>query len=179
MPAGFMITKKKNLTLYHGSTCKVDVPRLVGSNRYKDFGRGFYLTSDKVQASDFARDRVDRDGGVPWLNLYKLESFEGLSVLEFPEANRDWFEFILQARVGRISWCKADVVIGKVADDGTYKVFKKFESGVYSEAADMIPGVTAIDLAVKALKTDALKNQLCFRTEKALRALRFSKAFRL
>lgn len=179
MASRLLVQKRSNLTLYHGSTQEVQAPRLLGSNRYKDFGRGFYLTTDKSQARDFAKDRAGRDYGTPWLNLYKLASFDGLSVLEFPEADRKWFEFIVKARKGLISWCKADIIIGKVADDGTYTVFKNFENRVYHRAADMIPGVTAIDLAVKDLKTDALKNQLCFRTEKALHALKFLRAFRV
>ena len=41
--------------LYHGSFCEVQTPDLRKCARYKDFGQGFYLTTDKGQAESFAK----------------------------------------------------------------------------------------------------------------------------
>ena len=41
--------------LYHGSFCEVRIPDLQKCARYKDFGQGFYLTTDKKQAESFAK----------------------------------------------------------------------------------------------------------------------------
>ena len=41
--------------LYHGSYTAVERPSLEKCARFKDFGRGFYLTTSVEQARSFAR----------------------------------------------------------------------------------------------------------------------------
>jgi hypothetical protein len=41
------------MLLYHGSYCEVKVPDLEKCASFKDFGKGFYLTSSKEQAVNF------------------------------------------------------------------------------------------------------------------------------
>ena len=43
------------LILYHGSYCAVEEPDLDKCAKFKDFGRGFCLTSSKIQAENFAK----------------------------------------------------------------------------------------------------------------------------
>ena len=43
------------IVLYHGSYCIVENPDLSKCAIYKDFGRGFYLTTSKEQARSFAK----------------------------------------------------------------------------------------------------------------------------
>lgn len=43
-----------NVVLYHGSYCEVKNPDLKRCARHKDFGRGFYLTTSRTQAENFA-----------------------------------------------------------------------------------------------------------------------------
>lgn len=61
------------MMLYHGSNVTVDHPKLIRQNRYLDFGFGFYTTTNRDQAADFAR-RVTkkRKIGVPTLNALKI-----------------------------------------------------------------------------------------------------------
>ena len=40
--------------LYHGSNQKIEVPDLMHSKPFKDFGSGFYLSPYKQQAWDMA-----------------------------------------------------------------------------------------------------------------------------
>ena len=42
------------LLLYHGSYCEVKQVDLNQCRKYKDFGQGFYLTTSKAQAEQFA-----------------------------------------------------------------------------------------------------------------------------
>ena len=42
------------IVLYHGSYCKVRQADINRCRRYKDFGQGFYLTTDKEQAENFS-----------------------------------------------------------------------------------------------------------------------------
>ena len=45
------------MILYHGSNVAVSEPKLIQSNRFLDFGFGFYTTTNKEQALRFA-DKV-------------------------------------------------------------------------------------------------------------------------
>ncbi len=47
------------IRLYHGSNVKIEVPDLVHSKPFKDFGRGFYLSPDKQQAWEMAFQKVN------------------------------------------------------------------------------------------------------------------------
>lgn len=42
------------MILYHGSNVEVPKPRLLKVQRELDFGKGFYTTSDKEQATKWA-----------------------------------------------------------------------------------------------------------------------------
>ena len=46
---------KNGMVLYHGSYFVVENLDLEGCAMYKDFGRGFYLTTSKEQAKSFAK----------------------------------------------------------------------------------------------------------------------------
>ena len=48
------------IKLYHGSNTKIDVPDLLHSKPFKDFGSGFYLSADKQQAWDLAYQKVSQ-----------------------------------------------------------------------------------------------------------------------
>ena len=42
------------MILYHGSNVIVEQPKLIRQNRYLDFGFGFYTTTNRDQAVNFA-----------------------------------------------------------------------------------------------------------------------------
>jgi hypothetical protein len=42
------------MIVYHGSNQVVEQPRLIKQNRYLDFGFGFYTTTNRMQAENFA-----------------------------------------------------------------------------------------------------------------------------
>ena len=48
------------MILYHGSNVIVDQPKLIRKNRYLDFGFGFYTTTNREQAVNFAQKVTDR-----------------------------------------------------------------------------------------------------------------------
>ena len=55
----------EGLVLYHGSYVEVERPDLSRCARFKDFRRGFYLTTSEEQARSFARlsvrKAIDKD----------------------------------------------------------------------------------------------------------------------
>ena len=48
------------MILYHGSNVTVEHPKLIKQNRYLDFGFGFYTTTNREQAVNFARKVAER-----------------------------------------------------------------------------------------------------------------------
>ena len=62
------------LTLYHGSTHRVEHPLVALGRQNLDFGQGFYLTTYREQAVQWAlRQQVLRRSEVAWLNEYRLD----------------------------------------------------------------------------------------------------------
>lgn len=68
-----------DMLLYHGSYCAVKKPDLKKCARYKDFGQGFYLTTSKKQAEDFAgistRKAIANDNTNATITAYMAGAF--------------------------------------------------------------------------------------------------------
>ena len=59
------------MIVYHGTTLVVDKPSTNYSKRYLDFGVGFYVTTDKKQAENWAKRKAVRLNAKPVINVYK------------------------------------------------------------------------------------------------------------
>lgn len=73
-----------NITVYHGNYTEVQIPDLKKCREGKDFGRDFYITTDKNQAVKFAKLIAQRHNisyGV--LNEYILSDINNLSYYDF------------------------------------------------------------------------------------------------
>lgn len=88
------------MILYHGSNMRVTQIDLSKSRPAKDFGRAFYLSSEKEQAIEMARFKVETFGGKITLNEFALDEAEinDLKCLRFDEYNEAWARFILANR---------------------------------------------------------------------------------
>lgn len=88
------------MILYHGSNMRVTQIDLSKSRPAKDFGRAFYLSSEKEQAIEMARFKVETFGGEITLNEFELDEAEinDLKCLRFDEYNEAWARFILANR---------------------------------------------------------------------------------
>lgn len=73
------------MILYHGSNMIVDKPMLIKQNRFLDFGNGFYTTTNKEQAINFAKKVVALRNGKPIVNIYEFDedSIVGLNIKNF------------------------------------------------------------------------------------------------
>ena len=152
------------MKLFHGSNVVVQTPKILSGLRALDFGAGFYLTSSRLQAQKWAGAVARRRGS--WegiVNFYTLDDHfrSALKVLEFPIANADWLDFVVQNRRGQ---CvnSYDLVIGPVANDSTLPVIDDYMDGKYDK-----------EEAVKRLMPQKLTDQYAFLTEKAIQFLRF------
>lgn len=61
------------MILFHGTNIDFENIDLNKSNRFKDFGQGFYLTDIKQQAIELAQKRALRDGGTPIVQEYEFD----------------------------------------------------------------------------------------------------------
>ena len=92
------------MILYHGSNVIVDQPKLIRQNRYLDFGFGFYTTTNREQAVNFAQKVTDRRKmGEATLNIYSVNeavAFQECKVLQFDSPDEAWLDFVAANRHG-------------------------------------------------------------------------------
>lgn len=113
------------MKLYHGSNVSIDTIDLKRGRRGKDFGQGFYLSADAMQARMMAERTVDREeSGSPILTTYEfdeaiLTSVSDLKVKVFEGYTEEWAEFIMKNRnnKSREQVHDYDIVYGPIADD--------------------------------------------------------------
>ena len=158
------------MIVYHGSNIAVENPMLIEPNRALDFGNGFYTTMNIEQAQSFANNVVDRnDGtGTPTVSYYEIDYekiLQELKVLKFDKPNEEWLDFVYECRMAKYTGDQYDVVIGPVANDTVYRVFRQYEDGDLDR-----------ETTIKKLKVAELYNQMTFCTEEAIRELRFIKS---
>jgi hypothetical protein len=141
----------------------VETPKIIQHNRTLDFGSGFYTTLNLDQAINFAHNvvRRNRGEGVPTVSTYQA-NIENLHVYTFGSANEEWLDFVYEQRMAKYTGKQFDVVIGPVANDTLYRVFRMYEDGDISRSETL-----------KRLKVVELFNQITFCTSKAISALKF------
>ena len=157
------------MILYHGSTDIVEIPKIIVSDKFLDFGYGFYTTTSEEQALRWAKIKKKRTKSEnSYLNIYEINgtvlSDKSFSILHFDEPSREWLEFVIANRRGNITHSH-DFVIGPVANDMLYRTFTLYESGVLT-----------LPETFNRLKVHELFDQLSFHTEKALINLKFTEA---
>ena len=156
------------MILYHGSNMEVKEPRLIEQNRFLDFGYGFYTTTNKSQAENFAKKVVVRRGGKPIVNIYQLDddiTDKLLKIKSFNHPDEEWLDFVSAHRNGTYSGEQYDLIIGAVANDDVYRTLQVYSSGLLTK-----------EQALEALKIKKLFNQYVFSTPKSLNLLQFIKS---
>lgn len=127
------------MILYHGSNVKIEVPNLLKSKPYKDFGQGFYLSADKSQALRMAEQKtLQLLCGEPIVSEFEfdealLQSNE-LKVKIFEDYSVEWANFILHNRDinKRHPIHDYDIVYGPIADDGVTFQLRRYQAGTIS-----------------------------------------------
>lgn len=156
------------MTIYHGSTVIVEHPRIIKSNHMKDFGNGFYTTTNREQAIAWAQIvAVRQEATIQYLSTYEFDferAKKELAIIKFDKPNKAWLDFVCANRCGRQVSDSHDMVFGPVANDKVYRVIQFYENGVYDIAE-----------TIKRLKVDKLYDQIFFHTEKSLEYCKFIK----
>lgn len=154
------------MILYHGSNVTVNHPKLVRQNRYLDFGYGFYTTTNREQAVNFAQKVTERrKNGVATLNTYSVDeavAFKECSLLRFDNPDEAWLEYVSANRQGTYNRKQYDMIYGAVANDDVYRTITLYMTGILDKKQ-----------TIEALKIKKLFNQLVFATEISLKYLHF------
>ena len=157
------------MTIYHGSNVTVEKPMLIKQNRFLDFGYGFYTTTNKEQAMDFAKKVTNkRKTGTAALNIYEVDeekAFAECHVLRFDAPDEQWLDFVANNRQGTYNDELYDLVYGPVANDDVYRTLTLYMTGILSK-----------EQTLEALKIRKLYNQLVFCTKKSLEYIRFERS---
>ncbi len=180
-----MIELQNGMILYHGSFVEVQEPDLNKCAKYKDFGRGFYLTTSVRQANSFARLSTAKaiaagkiadgqDFGV--VSSFCVKNIESLKQIIYPSADREWLHCIVGHRkrntfnqvVAELS--KYDLICGKIANDSTNTTINAYMADTFGK----IGSDRADEICIELLLPNRLEDQFCFRSLAALQCLEFT-----
>ena len=163
----------KELKLYHGTDSYFETVDLLHCKERKDFGYGFYLTTDYNQAKEWAIIVANDNNNSPYTNMYRVntEELTGLRVHRFNTASKAWLKYIITNRyvIKGKDEPDYDVVIGKVADARANIIIADY---IRKYGINMCLSDNAIqDALIRALKPERLHDQYCFKTDKSIRLL--------
>ncbi|MCL1945643.1 MAG: DUF3990 domain-containing protein [Chitinivibrionia bacterium] len=160
--------------LYHGTNIKFDKVRIILPNRTLDFGAGFYTTSNKTQAIDWAKVVVKRANfGKPLLNIYEFDenSLQELSVKKFEKPTKEWLDFVCEHRIEKYSDDNYDLIIGPVANDNTMPVLQAYMN---AKNKDLYAPV-----ALSEIQAEKLIDQFVFKTNLSLKRVKLKEIIEL
>lgn len=147
------------MTVYHGSTEIIKNPDVLHSYRPLDFGKGFYVTSNKEQAKVWAKRKgVILESKKSIVNIFEMnESFSFLQCKNFGEDLSEWIDFVCHCRDGGRDYEKYDLIFGKVANDKVFRVVDMYHNGLWDK-----------ERAIKEIKAYPDYGQIAFITQKAI-----------
>lgn len=166
----------RDLILYHGTTWASAVGiknygiDLSFSKASTDFGRGFYLTDDKITAIDWAKSRgvrANSDGG---LLIFKIlyDDIQDLCFTDVTELQSPWRREIVAHRIYHTK-CPADIIIGLIADGGLIRLLEAHSRGYIDE-----------DTLMKRISPlNEKSKQYAFKTNVAIRKLKIIRVERV
>ena len=178
---------EEEMVLYHGSYCIVENPDLKKCAMHKEFGQGFYLTTSEEQAKSFAmisatkaksKGLIEQSKKFAYISSFKVTGLGNLRTFDFETADVYWLHCVVSHRRSgafpeiKDSMKDYDVISGKIANDDTNATILAYMGNVFgamgSEQADK--------MCISLLLPERLKDQFCFRSDKAISILQFLKS---
>ncbi len=148
------------MIVYHGSISEVRAPLVNLGRQNLDFGQGFYVTDLKEQAVRWATRMSRRKLSPAILNIYDLDIESAKSryrYLRFEAYNKNWLDFIVASRKGRMPWKSYDIVEGGVANDN-----------VIDTVEDYMRGRMSAEAALAELSKHQPNNQICLLNQEVI-----------
>lgn len=140
------------MIVYHGSYCEIKRPNIKFSRDALDFGKGFYVTTIKEHAINWAA-KFKLRGKTSYINIYNLDLEkikEKYRIKEYLTYSTEWLDFILECRSGSDIYLENDIIIGGIADDRVYNTIELFEDNLIDKKE-----------ALKRLRYYKPNNQIC------------------
>lgn len=150
--------------LYHGTNKLFDAVDLNLCGRFKDFGQGYYLTTDLKQAQKWAQYKAE-DAAEAYIYSYNVISpvEKKLRILELLEYNKEWVDVISKSRIWGME-PQYDIVYDRIADNRRSEISRALQKYV-TEAADADSVINMIQW------NNGTGDQYCFKTPAALSVL--------
>ncbi|MCM1041744.1 MAG: DUF3990 domain-containing protein [Bacteroides sp.] len=158
------------MILYHGSNLDIKSIDLSFSKKGKDFGIGFYLNDNLLQAQKMAERTTSRMAtGTATVSAFEfdetcLHAPNGLNVKIFEDYSVEWAQFVLENRKNKTgeSPHPYDIVVGPIANDTVGVQIRRF-----------LMGILSIEDLIKELRFNADRAvQYFFGSEKAIALLK-------
>lgn len=112
------------MILYHGSNMQIDTIDLSRCNRFKDFGKAFYLSTEKSQAEEIANARAAFLGGEPVVNIFEFDESKltdgQINYCQFLHYGIEWAQFVWDNRDEKrqeLFTHDYDIVYGPIMND--------------------------------------------------------------
>lgn len=140
------------IKVYHGTISKIEHP-LVGIGRDNlDFGKGFYVTTIKKQARQWAeiKGRYHLVNGIINTYWFDDEALKLYRYKRFESYDKEWLNFIVASRTGKKVWQQYDIIEGGVANDSVIDTVEGYIAGTIDE-----------EHALGLLAQHAPNNQIC------------------
>ena len=148
--------------LYHGSPVLFDRPEPSRGKNHRDFGVGFYLAENEIDAISIAL-KDSYDGYVYTYEIDESAAFRTLKIREFDSFTDDCLAFIYDNRMGnRVE--NYDIIIGPTAGDQVNPLFERYRRerpAFGSVVGEMRRGITNTRFGI----------QWCFRNAQAISKL--------
>jgi len=150
------------LILYHGSNHNFDNIDLSKSKDKRDFGKGFYTTTLREQAEDWAEILFDRyKGDGIFISEMELNLFGDLSIKNYDGLSEEWLLMIQKNRtLGGIQY-NFDIVQGPVANDKNARTIALY-----------IAKIINANEAIERLQYNQINDQVSLHTPVALSHLK-------
>ena len=157
------------MILYHGSDIEVKDPKIIKSEKGRDFGCAFYLTPIKEQAERMAKrkQRMNKSSSAI-VSIFEFDEKEmvGFKYKLFKNPDLEWLDMIIECRTNPSFNHGYDLVEGKIADDS-----------VGETILFVIDGVIKKEDALERLKFQKINSQIAFCTDKSLELLKFTNSY--
>lgn len=139
------------MILYHTSDRVVALPNVEHSRLFLDFGKGFYVTPNRLQAEKYAR-RFFKEGRRAFLNIYEFDDAAMFHCDKkiFSAYDGMWLDYVVACRKNNPHEY-FDIVEGGIADDDVFNTLDLYMSELIAK-----------EEAIKRLKKKKPNVQICF-----------------
>ena len=157
------------MILYHGSDVEVKNPKIIQSEKGRDFGCAFYLTPIKEQAERMAKrkQRMNKSKSAV-VSVFEFDEKQKVNFRckEFKNPDLDWLDMIIKCRTDASFKHSFDIVEGKIADDS-----------VGETVLFVINGIIKKEDAIERLKFQKINSQIAFCSDESLQLIKFVKSY--